>query len=106
MRGRSSGETVARLRAALLASLILATPGLIGCGREAPGAREARETVRAFLAELRAHDEARLRGRATCIVPSDGVADARLRRVDPPLALLPSTLDSLAAAYTGARLRA
>jgi len=108
VRGRSSTDARRpRPRAAApLALIALAILPAAGCRTDPPDVRAAKRAVSEFLRHLRDHDEPALRARATCLIPSEAVRDARLRYVDPPRTIAIATIDSLVTHYAAGHLNA
>jgi hypothetical protein len=88
---------------ALALTLLAATSG---CATDPPDVREGKAALDVFLRDVRAHDAARLRARATCIVSTEGIRDARLRHVEPIRRVTVAALDSLVARYAVAQQEA
>ena len=95
MRGRSSTDLYARL----IGLVLLVSLSLSGCHSDPPMIRDAKVVAKEFSAALRRHDADRLRALAACIISTEGVRDARLRYLEPPLSIRAIALDSLAAHY-------
>lgn len=70
-----------------------------GCRLESPEIREAKEAAKDFANALRTHDAERLRAMASCVVPTDGIQDARFRYLEAPQTVRPAALDSLMLLY-------
>ena len=107
MRGRSSTDAGRSRRGAAHAVALIAVVLLAaaGCRTDPPAARAAKGALSEFLRDLRAHDEAALRARASCLIATEAVRDTRLRYVEPPRSVTLGALDSLVARYSAALLR-
>jgi hypothetical protein len=106
VRGRSSTD-LRRLRGRagrlshflIVAAFLGAAPG---CRPDPPDVRTAKTTLAEFVHELRAHDDAALRARTTCLIPTEAIRDARVRSLEPPRSVAVGSLDSLDARYAHA----
>ncbi len=113
MRARSSTDAARprplrrSLRSAAAAGILLAAAlAVAACATDPPAVRDVKRETGSLLDDLRRHDDAALRRRATCLLSADGIADARIRRVEPLREIGLAALDSLAIRYDAAHREA
>lgn len=99
-RHRSKVASPFRWRTAIACAAGATFLALSGCSLDPPEVREAKSAARTFASALRLHDADRLQSLSSCVVATEGIADARFRYLEPPLKTSVAALDSLALLYS------